>query len=161
MHIYKEVFMSARLNHTKISPDHFNKLMALTQGLKDGVIAANLRDLIFTRISQINGCAFCLDMHTREAREGGETEQRLYTLNAWAETPFYNDKERAALAYAEAITLISESDIFDELYAELKANFNDTEISELTYLIATMNFWNRLGIAFKLQPALRNTAAAA
>jgi AhpD family alkylhydroperoxidase len=101
-----------------------------------------------TRASQINGCAHCLDMHTMEARAAGETEQRLYTLSVWRETPFFTDRERAALAWTEVVTRISEAHVDDALYEEVRRNFSEKEIVDLTLAVITINGWNRLAIPF-------------
>jgi AhpD family alkylhydroperoxidase len=105
-----------------------------------------------TRASQINGCAFCIDMHTKDARAAGETEQRLYALNAWRETPFYTDRERAALAWTETITLIGEGHAPDDVYEEVRQRFTEEELVNLTLAIVSINGWNRLCIAFRVLP---------
>jgi AhpD family alkylhydroperoxidase len=111
-----------------------------------------LLELVKMRASQINGCAFCLDMHSKDARAMGETEQRLYDLNAWRETPFYTDRERAALEWTEAITLIADTHAPDEVYDRVKQHFTPEELANLTLAITTINSWNRLAIAFRLVP---------
>lgn len=113
-------------------------------------LEAGLLDLIKTRASQINGCAFCIDMHTREARERGETEQRLYLLNAWREWDIYNARERAALAWTEAVTLVSESHVPDEVYNEVIECFSEQELVKLTVAIGLINMWNRIAISFRI-----------
>jgi AhpD family alkylhydroperoxidase len=109
----------------------------------------SLLELVKTRVSQINGCAFCIDMHTKDARAAGETEQRLYGLSAWRESPFYTERERAALAWAEAVTNISQTHASDEEYEAARAQFDDGELVKLTMAIITINGWNRLAIAFR------------
>jgi AhpD family alkylhydroperoxidase len=111
-----------------------------------------LLELIKTRASQINGCAYCIDMHTKDARAGGETEQRLYALSAWRETPFFTERERAALEWTEALTLISENDIPDTLYDAVRQHFSETELVDLSLAIVTINGWNRLAIPFRSVP---------
>jgi len=111
-----------------------------------------LLELVKTRASQINGCAYCIDMHTKDARAGGETEQRLYALSAWRETPFYTERERAALEWTEALTLISENDIPDSLYEAVRQHFSESELVNLTMAIVTINGWNRLAIPFRSVP---------
>ncbi|HTL44378.1 MAG TPA: carboxymuconolactone decarboxylase family protein [Vicinamibacterales bacterium] len=111
-----------------------------------------LLELVKTRASQINGCAYCIDMHTKDARAEGETEQRLYGLSAWRETPFYTDRERAALEWAEALTLISENDVPDSLYEAVRQHFSETELVNLSMAIITINGWNRLAIPFRSVP---------
>ena len=108
-------------------------------------------ELVKTRASQINGCAYCLDMHTKDARSEGETEQRLYALSAWKEAPFYSEAERAALAWTEALTLISDNEIDDSLYERVKEHFDDKTMMALTMSIIAINGWNRLAIAFRTE----------
>ena len=112
----------------------------------------SLLELVKTRASQINGCAFCLDMHTKDARHRGETEQRLYCLSAWREAPFYSDRERAALEWTEALTLISESDVPDELYQRTLQHFSEAELANLTLAVVAINGWNRFAISFRAVP---------
>jgi len=112
----------------------------------------SLLELVKTRASQINGCAYCIDMHTKDARAAGETEQRLYALSAWRETPFFSDRERAALEWTEALTLISENDVSDELYEYVRSQFAEQEIVNLTMAVITINGWNRLAIPFRSVP---------
>ena len=109
----------------------------------------SLLELVKTRASQINGCGYCLDMHTKDARAAGETEQRLYLLTAWREAPFYSERERAALAWTEVITRISEEPIEDDLYAEMRRHFNEKELTDLTLAVIAINGWNRLAIPFR------------
>ncbi len=111
-----------------------------------------LYELVKTRASQINRCAYCLDMHTKDARKAGETEQRLYALSAWRETPFFTDRERAALEWTEALTLISENDVPDSLYDEVRKNFDEKEMVALSIAIVAINGWNRLSIGFRTVP---------
>ena len=110
----------------------------------------SLLELVKTGASQINGCAFCIDMHTKDARANGETEQRLYALSAWRETPFYTDRERAALAWTEAVTLISKDHVPEDVFEQAKAQFTDEELVNLTVAVVAINGWNRLSIAFKV-----------
>jgi len=121
----------------------------------------SLIELVRTRASQINGCAFCINTHTKDARTHGETEQRLYLLNAWREAPLYSDRERAALAWTEAVTLISETHAPDDLYEEVRKHFSEAETTNLTILIGTINAWNRLSIAFRAIPPAKAKAATA
>ena len=108
-----------------------------------------LLHLVSFRVSQINGCAYCLDMHSKDLRADGETEQRLYTINTWRETPFFSDRERAALAWAEAVTTLKDGQVPDEVYEEVRAHFSEEEIVELTISIIATNSWNRINIAFR------------
>ena len=109
-----------------------------------------LVELILLRVSQMNGCAYCIDMHSKDARAQGETEQRLYALNAWREAPFYSDKERAALGWTEAVTDISHKEVTDELYQEARRHFNEQELVRLTVAIVAINGWNRLCVSFRI-----------
>lgn len=112
-------------------------------------VEQSLLNLIYYRVSQINGCAFCLDMHSKDLRAKGETEQRLYVLDAWRETPFYSDRERAALAWAESLTKIAGGQVPDEIYSDLQEQFSEAEIIDLTLAITTINSYNRINIAFR------------
>jgi AhpD family alkylhydroperoxidase len=112
----------------------------------------SLQELVKTRASQINGCAFCLHMHTRDARKAGETEERLYLLDAWRESPLYTDRERAALAWTEALTLVAQTHAPDDVYAQLASQFSEEEQVKLTLLITTINTWNRFAIGFRAVP---------
>lgn len=125
-----------------------------------GHLDAKLADLILMRCSQINGCAFCLDMHSRDARRLGETEQRLYLLNAWHESPLYSERERAALAWTDALTLIAETHAPDAEYEAVRKNFSEVEIVNLTILIGLINLWNRLSIGLRTPHALAKAKAA-
>jgi AhpD family alkylhydroperoxidase len=108
--------------------------------------------LVKTRASQLNRCAYCIDMHSKDARAAGETEQRLYALSAWRETPFYTDRERAALAWTDAVTLISDASVPDDLYEEARRQFSEKELVDLTLALVAINAWNRLGISFRTVP---------
>ncbi len=112
----------------------------------------SLLELVKLRASQINGCAYCIDMHTKDARAKGETEQRLYGLSAWHETPFYSDRERAALLWTETVTLVSQTHIPDEVYEHVRKEFDEKEIVDLTMAIVAINGWNRLAIGFRTLP---------
>ena len=132
---------------------------------KSSKLEPSLIELVKMRASQINGCAYCLDMHSKDARAAGETEQRLYLLNAWREAPFYTDRERAALAWTEAVTLVSVDHVPDRVYEEARQRFSEEELVNLTMAIVTINGWNRLSIAFRAvpgeyQPAARKTEGA-
>jgi AhpD family alkylhydroperoxidase len=109
----------------------------------------SLFHLVEIRASQINGCAYCIDMHTKEARAAGETEQRIYALNAWRETPFFTDKERAALEWTEAVTLVADSNVPDDVFERVKKQFSDDEIVALTFAVIVINSWNRLSVSFR------------
>ena len=154
--------MKPRMNFYQAAPDAIKALSALEAQLQSSGLEQSLIELVKTRASQINGCAFCINMHTEDARKRGETEQRLYLLNAWREAPVYTDRERAALAWTEAVTLISETHAPDDIYNEVRKHFSETETVNLTTLIGTINMWNRLAIAFRaVLPAKAKAATAA
>jgi AhpD family alkylhydroperoxidase len=132
---------------------------ALEQYLAQCGLDERLLHLIRLRASQLNGCAFCLDMHWKDLRATGEAAQRLYSLDAWRECPYYNERERAALAWTEAVTRITESHVPDALCAELRTHFSEKELSDLTLAVATINAWNRLSIAARLAPGTYQPAA--
>jgi len=152
--------MKPRINFMQAAPDSIKALTALEAQVQGSGLEQSLIELVKTRASQINGCAFCINMHTQDARKRGETEQRLYLLNAWRESPVYTDRERAALAWTEAVTLISETHAPDDVYNEVRAHFSEAETVNLTMLIATINSWNRLAIAMRSVPPVRAKAAA-
>ncbi len=141
-----------RIDLVKTAPGAYKAMSSLETYIRQCGLEASLLELVKTRASQINGCAFCLDMHTKDARAHGETEQRLYTLSAWHETPFFTERERAALAWTEALTLIAEDDISDELYQAALQHFTEQELVNLSMVIVTINSWNRLSIAFRKMP---------
>lgn len=158
--------MEQRIDYSKSSPDGFAAIRQLSAYVSGCGLAHSLLELVRTRASQINGCAYCLDMHTKDARAAGESEQRLYALAAWRETPFFSARERAALAWTEAVTRISESRIDDALYAELRQHFSEKELVDLTLAVIAINGWNRLAIAFRspagsYQPRARDGRAPA
>jgi len=149
------------MNFYQAAPDTIKALTALEAQVQASGLEQSLIELVKTRASQINGCAFCINMHTQDARKHGETEQRLYLLNAWREAPPYTDRERAALAWTEAVTLISETHAPDDIYNEVRKHFSETETVNLTMLIGTINMWNRLAIAFRAVPPVKAKAATA
>jgi AhpD family alkylhydroperoxidase len=145
--------MQARLDLQKASPAAFQAMVTLEHFIRrSSKLESSLLELVRLRASQINGCAYCLDMHSKDARAEGETEQRLYTLNAWHETPFFTDRERAALAWAEAVTNIASNHISDSLYEATRERFSEEELFNLTLAVASINSWNRLCIAFETVP---------
>ena len=145
--------MQARINAFKTAPPKAYQVMTAVQQYVDSCgLEAPLQELVKLRASQINGCAYCIDMHTKDARAAGETEQRLYLLNAWREAPFYSERERAALEWTEALTKITEGHVPDEVYALVKPHFSDVELVNLSLAITTINSWNRLMIAFRSEP---------
>ena len=150
--------MKSRLNYAEVAPKALNAMLGLEKYVHSSGLELSLYELVKTRASQINGCAYCLDMHTKDARKAGETEQRLYGLSAWLETPFYTERERAALAWTEALTVISQSDVPDDLYEATRKHFNEGEIVALTMAIIAINGWNRLAISFRTVPGSYQTA---
>lgn len=144
--------MKQRLNYAQQAPGGMKAMLDMEKFVKSSGLDLTIFELIKTRASQINECAYCLDMHTKDARKAGETEQRLYALSAWRETPFYTEKERAALAWTEALTLIAENDVPDSLYEQVKNYFDEKELAALTMAIVAINGWNRLAIAFRTIP---------
>lgn len=144
--------MESRLDIGKAAPQAYKAMAGLEAYVRRSGLGHPLLDLVKTRASQINGCAYCIDMHTKEARAAGETEQRLYALDAWRETPFYTDRERAALAWTEAVTLIHQGHAPDAAYEEVRKHFTDEELVNLTLAIVTINGWNRLAISFRSVP---------
>jgi len=143
--------MQARLNAYSAAPGAIKAVMGLETYISSSGLEKGLIELVKMRVSQINGCAYCLDMHSKDARRNGETEQRLYVLDAWRESPLYSPRERAALAWAEALTLIAETHAPDEVYEAVKEHFAEAELVNLTTLIGTINVWNRIAIGFRMQ----------
>lgn len=141
-----------RLDYNKTDPKAIKGLLELEKYVAGSGLEKSLYELVKLRASQINGCAFCIDMHSKDARRAGETEQRLYALSAWRETPFYSERERAALAWTEAMTLISNNDIPDTLYTSATEHFSEKELLALTMAIVAINGWNRLAIGFRKEP---------
>src|SRR5215813_4729146 len=142
--------MEQRLDFMTTTPNVVRAMLGLHKPLSQSGLEKRLLDLVYFRVSQINGCAYCLDMHSKDLRAEGETEQRLYVLEAWRETPFYTERERAALAWAEAVTLVTQGHVSDEVYEEARQQFNEQELIDLTLAVATINTWNRLNIAFRV-----------
>ena len=140
----------SRFNVTR-RPDAIKPLLALGEYVRNCGLEQNLIELVLMRASQLNGCAYCLDMHSKDARAAGETEQRLYVLPAWREAPFYSARERAALAWTEAVTEVSHNDLPDALYQEVHKEFGDKGMVELTLAIIAINGWNRLAIGFRAE----------
>jgi AhpD family alkylhydroperoxidase len=147
-----EQIMKPRIEPSHIPPGGYKALLGLEEYLHGSGLPVNLMHLAKLRASQINGCAYCIDMHWKDLRAIGETEQRLYALDAWRESPGYSDKERAALEWVEELTLISETHASDAAYEKLKAQFSEKEIADLSLLVATINAWNRLAISLRSVP---------
>ncbi|MGH8023434.1 MAG: carboxymuconolactone decarboxylase family protein [Limisphaerales bacterium] len=141
-----------RIKYIEAAPEGYKAMAGLEQYARRSGLEHSLLELIKTRASQINGCAFCLDMHTKDARAAGETEQRLYTLSAWKETPFFTDRERAALAWTEAVTRVADTHAPDDVYELARKHFSEKELVDLTLAIVAINGWNRLAIAFRTVP---------
>jgi AhpD family alkylhydroperoxidase len=144
--------MQPRIDYRRFAQQPMKPLLDLEAYLAGCGLEHKLLHLIKMRASQINGCAYCLDMHSLDARAAGETEQRLYTLDAWAETPFFSDRERAALAWTEAVTLVSQTHVPDDVYEETKKHFSEKEIVDLTLAVGMINLWNRLAISTRAVP---------
>lgn len=144
--------MQPRLEIPKIDPQAYRAMAGLETYVHNSGLEPALLELVKMRASQINGCAYCLDMHSKDARAKGETEQRLYALNAWRETPFYTDRERAALAWTEALTLISQTHAPDDVFEEARRHFSEAELVSLSMAIVAINGWNRLAIGFRAVP---------
>src|SRR5271157_1133198 len=144
--------MQARFNYAKTAPGVYEAMEGLEKYLEQCGLEKSLMFLVQLRASQINGCAYCLDMHWKDLRERGETEQRLYSLDAWRECPYYTDRERAALAWTEAVTLITNGHAPDVVYEEARAHFSEKEICDLTLAVAAINAWNRLAISSRTVP---------
>lgn len=144
--------MKERLNYAELAPGGLKTLAPIEDYLRECGLDERLIELVKTRASQINGCAYCLDMHTKKARALGETEQRLYELNAWRETPFFSDRERAALAWTEAVTCVSDGRVPDDVYELVRRHFEEKELIDLTLAVVAINGRNRLAIAFRKVP---------
>ena len=151
--------MESRLKVFEVAPKAYQLMAAMQQYVNNSGLDHKMLELVKMRASQINGCAYCLDMHSIDARAIGESEQRLYALNAWRETPFFSDRERAALAWTEAITLVSETHVPDEVFEEVKKYFSEKEIVDLTLVATAINMWNRIAIAMRAVPGHYRHAA--
>ena len=153
--------MTTRLNAKAIAPDAYNALRGLQNYVDGCAIEKPLLELIKVRASQINGCAFCIAMHTADAVKGGESQARLHLLNAWRETELFTARERAALAFTEAVTRVADSHVPDEVYDGARQQFSDQEVVDLAYAIFAINAWNRLAITFRTQPLVAAASKAA
>ncbi|MGH6811230.1 MAG: carboxymuconolactone decarboxylase family protein [Methylocella sp.] len=152
--------MQPRLDARKVAPAAYHAMLALEGYVANSSrLEPSLLELVKLRASQINGCAYCIDMHTKDARANGESEQRLYGVTAWREAPFFTDRERAALGWTEALTLISEGHAPDSAYEEARLRFGEEELVNLSLAIITINGWNRLAIAFRAVPGEYQPAA--
>ena len=144
--------MQARLNYAQTAPGAYKAMLGLEDYLHKCGLEESLIHLIKLRVSQINGCAYCLDMHWKDLRAIGEDEQRLYSLDAWEECPYYSDRERAALAWTEAVTLVADEHVPDSVYERVRPHFTEKELCDLTLAVAAINAWNRLSIAGRIVP---------
>ena len=144
--------MQSRIDYANVAPDGAKAMWALENYVHSCGLEASLLELVKFRASQINGCAYCIDMHTKDARARGETEQRLYALSAWRETPFFTDRERAALAWTEAVTNVAQTNVPDNIYELAREHFSDKELVDLTMAIVAINGWNRLAVSFRKVP---------
>jgi AhpD family alkylhydroperoxidase len=149
----KDTIMTARLNFYTASPDATKAMIAFESAVHKLGLEPSLLELVKLRASQLNGCAYCVDLHTTDARKAGETERRLHGVSVWRETPFFTERERAALGWTESITQLSLTHAPDEDYAYLKAHFSDKEMVDLTLAISMINSWNRFAVGFRKQPA--------
>jgi AhpD family alkylhydroperoxidase len=150
--------MTQRINYVQQSPELFKKYLELTMLLKDSAIEETIRDLVSIRASQINGCAFCLDMHVKEARIHGERELRIHHLPTWRESTLFSSRERAALAWVEVLTKLPEHGVDDDIYERVRGQFSEKELSDLTYEVMAINGWNRANIAFRTVPGSQDKA---
>ncbi|RZF24175.1 MULTISPECIES: carboxymuconolactone decarboxylase family protein [unclassified Paraburkholderia] len=145
--------MEQRLDFYKANPAAIKSLLGVEERIGKSALEKSLTELVRLRASQINGCAYCVDMHTADARKGGETERRLATVVVWRETPFFTDRERAALEWTEAVTLVSHDHVPDAVWNAVRPHFSDEELVDLTLLVSAINAWNRFAISFRKMPA--------
>lgn len=141
--------MKPRLDYFPKAPDQMKALLAFNRSVEDSGLERGLLHLVKLRASQINGCSFCVEMHSREAREDGETEQRLFLVAAWRESPLFTPRERAALAWTEAVTRMSQGGVSDDFFAATREHFRDEELVRLTMAVSVINVWNRLSVSFR------------
>ena len=146
--------MEPRLNLLKIAPESSNAMMALQGTVNKSGLEPVILELVKLRASQLNGCAFCIAMHTRDALKHGISQERMHLLNAWRETPLYSEREQAALAWTEALTFITQGHASDEVYQQVRKQFNDKEVGALTFAVTVINAWNRLAISMRTPPQL-------
>ena len=151
--------MEARIDLGQTAEGAYKAMLGLETYVRRSGLERSLVELVKMRASQINGCAYCIDMHWKDARAAGESEQRLYSLDAWRETPFYTDRERAALEWTESVTLLSETHVPDEVYDRVRAHFGEEELVNLTMAVVTINAWNRLAVSFRSGPGIYQAAA--
>jgi AhpD family alkylhydroperoxidase len=152
--------MEPRIDYPKVVPGSFQAMLAISNYVHKSGLEASLINLVFLRASQINGCAYCIDMHWKDLRAAGESEQRLYGLDAWEESPYYSDRERAALAWTESVTRLEKGHVPDEVYEQVRKLFTEKELVDLTLAITVINSWNRLNIATRTVPGAYQPAKA-
>jgi len=153
--------MQQRLDAGKIAPEGYKAMSGLQAYVTGSGLEPLLLELVKIRASQINGCAFCIAMHTKDARKLGESDERMHLLNAWEEAPVFSPRERAALAWTEAVTLVTEGHVPDAVYEEARKHFSEKELVDLTYAVMAINAWNRLAIALRMQPVVARARATA
>lgn len=141
--------MTIRIDYGRVAPEAVRAMMSLERYGRSSRIERSLRELVKLRVSIINGCAYCIDMHSKDARADGETEQRLYGLAAWHDSPFYSERERAALAWADSVTHVAETHVPDDVYAHAREHFSEEELVDLTLVVVTINGWNRIVASFR------------
>lgn len=144
--------MATRLNHAITGSKAYRAMAQLEHAVRNCGLESSLMELVKIRASQVNGCAYCIDMHTKDARAAGESEQRIYLLSAWRESPFYSERERAALEWAESLTLIADNHVPDDIYERVAVHFTEEELANLTLAVVTINAWNRFAISFRSEP---------
>lgn len=146
--------MKSRINSAQVAPGAFEAMLGLEKYIHSASIEPGLIHLLKLRVSQINGCAYCIDMHWKDLRALGESEQRLYGLDAWHESPYYTERERAALEWIDSLTLVTQGHVPDELFERARKHFSEQELVDLTMVGVTINAWNRLAIAFRSEPGV-------
>jgi AhpD family alkylhydroperoxidase len=144
--------MTPRIEYARVAPEAMRAMLALQRYVNDSGIEHTLLELVKLRASYINGCAYCVDMHARDARKAGDTEQRLFAVPVWRETPFFTPRERAALAWTESVTQVAQSGVPDDVYDEVREHFSDAELVQLTMAIVVINGWNRIAVSFRTPP---------
>ena len=151
--------MQPRIEYGRVAPGAMTAMLGLEDYVHRSGLEPSLIELVKVRASQLNGCAYCLDMHTRDARAAGEKEQRLYAVAAWQEAPFFSERERAALAWTDAVTLVGQTRVPDEVYEQARQSFGEKELVDLTMAVVAINGWNRLAVAFRTVPGSYQPAA--
>ena len=144
--------MKQRINYIHLSGNAYKSMLGIEQHLSQSSIETGFKHMLKLRASQINGCAYCIDMHWKDARAAGESEQRLCGLDAWEESPYYTDRERAALAYVEAVTRVADTHVPDDVFDRVRSHFSEQEVVDLTWLAAAINAWNRVAISMRSEP---------